>query len=62
MEKTKYKTPKKGAGSRLRELSIKRREQSKPSQELLEVLKTPTKQDKTDKQSAISKKDKDLEI
>ena len=62
MQSNQPKTPKKRAGSRLRELSKKRREQNKPSSELLEILRTPTAQNQKEKRSAVRKDDKDLEI
>lgn len=62
MQSNKLKTPKKGAGSRLRELYKKIREQSKPSKELIEILQTPANQSQKEKQSAASKNDQDLEI
>lgn len=62
METNKPKTPQKGAGSRLRELSKKRREQTKPSKELLEILKSPAKNSSEEKKSAISENKKDLEM
>ncbi len=62
MESNQPKTPKKGAGSRLRDLSKKRREQSKPSKELLEILRTPSEQNQKEKKSALPKDNQDLEI
>ena len=48
MDTKKPKTPHKKAGSRLRELSIKRRESVKPSDELFEILRHPKKADGRD--------------
>jgi len=62
MESKQPKTPKKGAASRLRELSKKRREQSTPSPELLEILRTPANENQKEKKSALPKEDQDLEI
>ena len=47
------KTPKKNAGLRLRELSIKRREGLRPSEELLEILRHPKNPKNKDKQVAV---------
>lgn len=55
----KPKLPQKGAGSRLLEISKKRREGLKPSKELIEILQVPTKDD-SHKKSA--RPNKDLEI
>lgn len=52
MNETKVKFPKKAAGKRLRELYEKKRERSKASDELLDQLKTPTKDQQ--KKSAIN--------
>jgi hypothetical protein len=52
MNETKVKFPKKGAGKRLRELYEKKREQSRASDELLEQLKDPKKDQH--KKSAIN--------
>lgn len=52
MNETKVKFPKKGAGKRLRELYEKKREQTKASDELLDQLKAPTKDQQ--KKSAIN--------
>ncbi len=41
MSPAKPKVPIKGAGSRLRELSVKRREEMKPTKALVDILKTP---------------------
>lgn len=41
MKPPNLKTPKKGAGSLLRELSKKRREGLKPSKDLIDLLKAP---------------------
>lgn len=60
MEKTKYKTPKKGAVKRMRELYEKNR--GKASATLIEILKTPSAEKSTDKKSAIQKNDTNAEI
>jgi hypothetical protein len=53
MEKTKLKTPKKGAVKRMRELYEKNR--GKASAELIEILKTPSTEKSRDKTSAMQK-------
>lgn len=60
MEKNKYKTPKKGAVKRMRELYEKNR--GKASSTLIEILKTPSVEKSTDKKSAIQKNDTNEEI
>jgi len=60
MEKNKLKTPKKGAGTRLRDLSIKRRSEIKPSKDFLEIFERPAEPAKKEKKSA--KPSKDVEI
>jgi hypothetical protein len=52
MNETKVKFTKKGAGKRLRELYEKKREQSRASDELLEQLRAPTKDQQ--KKSALN--------
>ena len=59
MNSAEPKVPKKGAGTLLRELSKKRRENMKPSKELIEILKSPAKED-ANKKSATP--DRDAEI
>jgi len=50
---TKKPTPvQKNAGTKLRELSKKRRENMKPSKELFEILQNPVKPEQEDKKSA----------
>lgn len=60
MENSKPKVPQKGAGTRLRDLSKKRRENLKPSNELHEILKESNNKDSDQKRSAHSRSD--LEI
>ena len=62
MEPKKLKTPQKGAGTRLRELSKKRREDMKPSKELLEIFEKPVKPNEEDKKSAHPSKEADAEV
>ncbi len=57
MTENKFKTPKKGAGKRLRDVYEKNREKSKPSETLLDILKDP----KTDEQKKSAIK-RDAEI
>lgn len=59
MESNKPKTPKKGAGKRLREFSEKNR--GKPSPALLEILKTPPEEKSSDKKSAKPSREKEAE-
>lgn len=59
MNSVKPKVPKKGAGTRLRELSKKRREDMKPSKELIEILKSPSKED-ANKKSATPNRDVEI--
>jgi hypothetical protein len=61
MEKKNLKTPKKGAGTKLRELSKKRREGMKPSKEFLEILQNPVDRKEQNKKSARPHEDTDLE-
>ena len=56
----KTKTIPKGAGSKLRERSKKRREQPASTDALFEILETPSKEDH--KKSAIPRGDKDLDL
>jgi hypothetical protein len=60
MNSSKLNTPKKGAIKRLRELYEKRR--GRPSQELIEILKTPPGEKQKDKKSAKPSTDQDIEI
>lgn len=63
MEQKKPSTPQKRAGTQLRELAKKRRENLKPSAELIEILKTPAvKDEEKNKKSASPQIDQDLEI
>lgn len=59
MNSIKPKVPQKRAGTQLRELSKKRREGMKPSKELVDALKSPSKED-ANKKSATP--NRELEI
>ncbi|MDZ4676315.1 MAG: hypothetical protein SGI74_02305 [Oligoflexia bacterium] len=62
MDTKKYKTPQKNAGTRLRELSKKRRESIKPSKEFLEIFEKPAKDEEENKKSARPSQDRDAEV
>jgi hypothetical protein len=59
MNSVKPKVPTKGAGTLLRDLSKKRREDMRPSKELVDILKSPAKED-ANKKSATPNREVEI--